>query len=34
MQCTLVDILYAFTELEDIMNYINIVLSATVPEIV
>ena len=34
MQCTLVDILYAFTELEDIMNYINIVLSTTVPEIV
>ena len=34
MQCTPVDILYAFTELEDIMNYINIVLSTTVPEIV
>ena len=34
MQCTLVDILYAFTELEDIMNYINIVLSTNVPEIV
>ena len=34
MQCTLVDILYAFTELEDIMNHINIVLSTNVPEIV
>ena len=34
MQCTPVDILYAFNELEDVMNYINIVLSPTVLEIV
>lgn len=34
MKCTPVDILYAFIELENRMNYIKIVLSPTVPKIV